>query len=80
MVKITRNMSSKFSPGFILIYGYTVSGVSPAAGQKNGRPNRKGNFGNVGLATVPAVIWSARWPTLRNSDKLSYKVSVPRLA
>jgi hypothetical protein len=24
-----------------------VSGVSPAAGQKNGQSNRKGNFGNV---------------------------------
>ncbi len=33
-VKITRNMSSKFYPDFIPIYGYMVLGVSPAAGQK----------------------------------------------
>jgi hypothetical protein len=36
-MKITRNMSSKFYPSFIPIYGYMVSGVSPAAGLKNGR-------------------------------------------
>ena len=54
---------------------FMVSGVSPAAGQKNGRSNRKRNFGNVGRATVPAGIWSAQWPTLRNSDEVSYKVS-----
>jgi hypothetical protein len=27
LVKITRNMSSKFYPSFIPIYGYMVSGV-----------------------------------------------------
>jgi len=27
MVKITRNLSSKFHPSFIPIYGYIVSGV-----------------------------------------------------
>jgi len=43
MVKITGKMSSKFYPGFITIYWYMVSGVSAAAGQKNGRSNRKRN-------------------------------------
>ena len=34
LVKIARNMSSKFDSSFIPIYGYMVSGVSPAAGKK----------------------------------------------
>jgi hypothetical protein len=41
MVKIPHNMSSNFYPSFIPIYGYMVSGVSPAAGKKNGQLNRK---------------------------------------
>jgi hypothetical protein len=34
-------MSFKFYPDFIPIYRYMVSGVSPTAGQKNDRSNRK---------------------------------------
>jgi len=37
-------MPSKFYPDFIPIYGYMVSGVSPAAGLKSGRSDRKINF------------------------------------
>jgi len=29
------------------VFGFQVSGVSPATGLKNGRFNRKRNFGNV---------------------------------
>ena len=50
---------------------FQVSAQPPA--KKNGQFDRKRNFGNVGRATVPAGIWSARWPTLRNSDEVSYK-------
>ncbi len=53
MVIITRNVSFIFYPGFISIYGIIVtedfrcrvSGVSPAAGQKNRQFDRKRNFG-----------------------------------
>ncbi len=34
MVKITRNMSSKFHLSFNSVYVFMVSGFSPAAGQK----------------------------------------------
>jgi len=44
MVKIPRNMSSTFYPSFIPIYGYRVSGVSPAAGLKSGQSNQKRNI------------------------------------
>jgi hypothetical protein len=48
LVKNTRNMSSKFYPGFIPIYGYVVSGVecqvsAPPPAKKNGLSNRKRN-------------------------------------
>jgi hypothetical protein len=33
-----------FYTGFVPLIWFQVSGVSPAAGQKNGRSNRKRNF------------------------------------
>ena len=47
MVKITRNMSSKFYPSFIPVYGYMVADASTAAGLKSGQFNREKNFGLV---------------------------------
>jgi len=37
LVKITRNMSSKFYPSFIPIYGYMVSGVGCQVSRFNSR-------------------------------------------